>query len=71
MILRLGATAQLCGMDRTTLWRWTKTDVRVRACLFKRGWYVIEKLAAIGMCQMPAPRPLPPKVKHQRRSACA
>lgn len=61
MILRLGAAAKVCGVERTTLWRWTKTDVRVRACLFKRGWYVVEKLAAIGLCQMPAPPPPPLK----------
>lgn len=53
MILRTGPAARLCGIARSTLHAWTQTDKRVRACQFKRGWYVIDKLAALGLCAQP------------------
>ncbi len=53
MILRLSAAAKRCGIDRTTLWRWTRENMRVKGCLFKPGWYVVEKLAALGLCAAP------------------
>lgn len=53
MILRTSAAAKRCGVDRTTLWRWTLEDARVYRCLFKPGWYVVEKLAELGLCSAP------------------
>lgn len=53
MILRTSAAAKRCNVDRTTLWRWTCDDARVYACLFKPGWYVVERLAALGLCPAP------------------
>lgn len=53
MILRLSAAAKRCGVDRTTLWRWTCEDSRVHRCLFRRGWYIVERLAALGLCAPP------------------
>lgn len=55
MILRTGPAAARCGIARSTLHAWTQTDKRVRACMFKRGWYVIDRLAALGLCEAPAP----------------
>jgi hypothetical protein len=53
MLLRTAAAAKLCGVSRFTLWRWTCDDVRVRSCMFRRGWYRVEALAQAGLCQMP------------------
>lgn len=49
MIVRSGAAAELCGIDRTTLYRWACEDAHVRACMFRRGWWVIERMDALGM----------------------
>ena len=61
VIARTAAAARLCGISRFTLWRWTLDDVRVRACLFKRGWYKVESLAALGLCTVPTPAAMPVK----------
>jgi hypothetical protein len=53
MIIRTTAAAKLCGVTRSTLWRWTLEDARVYRCLFKPGWYIVERLAEIGLCQPP------------------
>lgn len=53
MILRLAAAAQRCGVNRATLWRWTCEDLRVQRCLFRKGWYIVERLAALGLCAAP------------------
>ena len=62
MLARTAQAAALCGVSKPTLWRWTCDDVRVRACLFRRGWYVVEKLAGIGLCPMPTTEQLGRKV---------
>jgi hypothetical protein len=58
VIVRSAAAARLCGVSRVTLWHWTKDDVRIRACMFRRGWYRVEALAALGLCAAPAPAPV-------------
>lgn len=72
MILRLAAAAKLCRVDRTTLWRWRQTDVRLARCEFKPGWYIVERLAELGLCPKPAEQigPTVP-LRRQRRKAGA
>jgi hypothetical protein len=53
MILRTGAAAARCGVSRFTLMKWTREDLRVKNCLFRKGWYIVEKLAAQGLCSAP------------------
>lgn len=53
MILRTGAAAARCGVSRFTLMKWTREDPRVYATLFRKGWYVVEKMAALGLCAAP------------------
>ena len=53
MILRTGAAASRCGVSRFTLMKWTRDDVRVRSCLFRKGWYIVERLAEQGLCAAP------------------
>lgn len=53
MIVRTAKAAALCGVDASTLWRWTCVDERVQACQFKRGYYVVDKLAALGLTIKP------------------
>lgn len=53
MIVKTAKAAALCNVDPSTLWRWTCNDVRVAACQFKRGYYVVEKLAALGLTTKP------------------
>jgi hypothetical protein len=74
VILRSGPTAALLGIDRTTLHRWEKERADIRACKWKRGWFRVDLLAAKGLCQMPAPQPLSPRVVRHRcieRKPCA
>lgn len=53
VIARTAHAAELCGIDPATLWRWTNDDARVAACLFRRGQYVVDKLAALGLTKKP------------------
>jgi kynurenine formamidase len=53
VILRTGAAAKLCGVSRFTLMRWEREDVRVHRCLFRKGWFIVERLAELGLCPMP------------------
>jgi len=53
VILRTGAAAARCGVSRFTLMKWAREDCRVHACLFRKGWFVVEKLAALGLCAAP------------------
>lgn len=53
VIARTAKAAELCGVDPSTLWRWTNDDARVAACLFRRGQYVVDKLAALGLTKKP------------------
>lgn len=53
MIARTSKAAALIGVDPATLWRWSNTDARVAACLFRRGWYRVDVLAALGLTTKP------------------
>lgn len=53
MILRTGAAAKHCGISRYTLMKWTREDPRVKRCLFRKGWYIVERLAELGLCAAP------------------
>lgn len=53
VIVRTAKAAELCGIDPATLWRWTHQDARVAACLFRRGWYRVDALAALGLTVKP------------------
>lgn len=55
MIERAAAAAKRCGVDRSTLYRWSVADPRVRRAVWKRGWFVIERLAEAGLCPHPQP----------------
>jgi hypothetical protein len=48
-LIRPTALAAELGMDRTTLWRWTRDDIRLRACLFRPGWFSVQKLRDCGL----------------------
>ncbi len=69
MIARTAEAAALCGVDASTLWRWTTNDARVAACLFKRGYYVIDKLAALGLTKKPMADILADIQKNEERAA--
>jgi hypothetical protein len=53
VIVKTSKAAELCNVDASTLWRWTCNDERVEACQFKRGYYVVDKLAALGLTTKP------------------
>ena len=53
MILRTGAAAARCGVSRFTLMKWAREDSRVYRCLFRKGWFVVERLAELGLCAAP------------------
>jgi hypothetical protein len=53
MILRTSAAAARCGVSRFTLTKWAREDARVFRCMFRRGWFVVDRLAELGLCAMP------------------
>lgn len=53
MIARLSKAAALCGVNRTTLYRWRLTDKRIASCEFKPGWFIVDRLAELGLCPNP------------------
>lgn len=36
--------SELLGIDRSTLHRWTVEDPKLRGCVFRRGYYSVQKL---------------------------
>lgn len=47
--------ASLLGICRSTLHRWTHDDIRLQACLFRPGFYSVQKLRDAGILTQPAP----------------
>ena len=52
-LLKSGQLAEALGVDRSTLHRWTINDPRLRACLFRRGYYSVQKLRDAGILTKP------------------
>lgn len=46
--------AELLGIDRSTLHRWTVEDPKLRGCVFRRGYYSVQKLRDAGILTKPA-----------------
>lgn len=46
--------AAILGVDRSTLHRWTIDDPRLSACVFRRGYYSVQKLRDAGILTKPA-----------------
>lgn len=49
--------AGLLGISRTTLYMWTVNDARVRACVFRPGYYSVQKLRDAGLLTRPEGAP--------------
>jgi predicted site-specific integrase-resolvase len=45
--------AALLGVDRSTLHRWTVEDPKLRGCVFRRGYYSVQKLRDAGILTKP------------------
>jgi hypothetical protein len=69
VIAKTAKAAALCGVDASTLWRWATNDARVAACVFKRGYYVVDKLAALGLTTKPMADILADIQKNEERTA--
>lgn len=73
MIARLSKAAKMCGINRTTLWRWRLNDARIARCEFKPGWFIVERLAELGLCPKPPEGigPSEPLAKQRRKAGAA
>lgn len=54
-LVKCAQLAGLLGVDQSTLYRWTNEDVRVRNCLFRTGYYSVQKLRDAGLLVLAAP----------------
>lgn len=52
-LIRTGKLAKVLGVSTNTLIDWTNNDVRVRNCLFRRGWYSVQRLRDAGLVTRP------------------
>ncbi len=53
-LIRARDLAVSFGVTHATLCKWTQTDPRVRACLFRRGFYSVAKLRDAGLLTTPS-----------------
>lgn len=54
-LVKPGQLADLLGICRSTLHRWTQEDIRLKACVFRRGFYSVQRLRDAGILTQPAP----------------
>lgn len=47
------ALAAELGVHINTLCRWTRQDKRFRQCLFRRGWFSVQRLREAGIIAAP------------------
>ena len=47
------ALAKELGVHINTLCRWTRQDRRFRQCLFRRGWFSVQRLREAGILANP------------------
>ncbi len=58
-LIRARDLAAEIGIARNTLWRWTAEKPALRACLFRPGWYSVQKLREAGIVTTPEPSTSP------------